>query len=319
MIGDGYSYPKLAVGRDDELLLSCRRSFLRDGRLGHERPGELHLLRKSPGGPWSEPVVLARSGYPDYAHFGESYAWAPDRVGLHMTIRFHEKSDADAYGKIQTVGYLFSPDAGRTWQRSDGTKVTLPATAETFDVIASGGVDYGSALEAGALAVAPDGTRWLVHSEWADGVGTNTLRTPAGDGSWRRIVLNERVDLEPGRCFGVAPSIVFDAAGRLVGVTTSEDAADEVPWGHPASKVVRFVSADGGDTFDLAGEHDRSDHGALFPHLERPLGIVPPPAAPGINLHADGPEALFDGKENVIEGIFDTLKAVQSGLTVKTG
>ena len=40
---------------------------------------------------------------------------------------------------------------------------------------------------------------------------------------------------------------------------------------------------------------------------------------PFSNLHADGPEALFGGKENVIEGIFDTLKAVQSGLTVKTG
>ena len=40
---------------------------------------------------------------------------------------------------------------------------------------------------------------------------------------------------------------------------------------------------------------------------------------PFSNLHADGPEALFGGKENVIEGIFDTLRAVQSGLTVKTG
>ena len=40
---------------------------------------------------------------------------------------------------------------------------------------------------------------------------------------------------------------------------------------------------------------------------------------PFSNLHADGPEALFGGKENVIEGIFDTLKAVQSGLIVTTG
>ena len=40
---------------------------------------------------------------------------------------------------------------------------------------------------------------------------------------------------------------------------------------------------------------------------------------PFSNLHADGPEALFGGKENVIEGIFDTLRAVQSGLMVKTG
>ena len=213
LIGDGYSYPKLAVGRNDELLLSCRRSFLREGRLGHERPFELHLLRKSPGGSWSEPLVLARSRHPNYAHFGDSYAWAPDRVGLHMTIRFHEKSDAEAYGRIQTVGYLFSPDAGRTWQRSDGTQVTLPVTAETVDVIAAGGLDYGSALQAGALAVAPDGTPWLVHNEWSGGVGTNTVCTPAGNGSWRRIVLNEHVELEAGRCFGLAPSVVFDAAG----------------------------------------------------------------------------------------------------------
>ena len=40
---------------------------------------------------------------------------------------------------------------------------------------------------------------------------------------------------------------------------------------------------------------------------------------PFSNLHAGGPEALFGGKENVIEGIFDTLKEVQSGLMVKTG
>ena len=33
--------------------------------------------------------------------------------------------------------------------------------------------------------------------------------------------------------------------------------------------------------------------------------------APFSNFHSDGPEALFAGKENVIEGIFDTLKAVQ--------
>ena len=41
--------------------------------------------------------------------------------------------------------------------------------------------------------------------------------------------------------------------------------------------------------------------------------------SPFSNLHAGGPEALFGGKKNVIEGIFDTLKAVQSGLMVKAG
>ena len=121
-------------------------------------------------------------------------------------------------------------------------------------------------------------------------MGTNTLCTPAGDGSWRRIVLNERVELAPGRCFGLAPSVVFDAAGRLVGVATTEQVSDgEAPWGHPASEVVRFVSADGGSTFameQVSTTDPRTAH--WFPHLERPLGIVPPPAAPGI-IYTAGP------------------------------
>ena len=40
---------------------------------------------------------------------------------------------------------------------------------------------------------------------------------------------------------------------------------------------------------------------------------------PFSNLHAGGPDELFSDKENVIEGIFEKLKAVNSGLTVKAG
>ena len=35
---------------------------------------------------------------------------------------------------------------------------------------------------------------------------------------------------------------------------------------------------------------------------------------PFSNLHVGGPDALFSGKGNVIEGIFEKLKAVNSGL-----
>ena len=177
--------------------------------------------------------------HPNYAHFGESYAWAPDHVGLHMTIRFHEKSDAETYGRIQTIGYLFSPDAGRTWQRSDGTPVTLPVTAETFER------DRLRPAWTTGAPWRPERWRWprTARRGWSTASGRlawvpMSYAHPTGNGSWRRIVLNERVELTPGRCFGVAPSIVFEAAGRLVGVTTTEDAADEVPWGHPASEVV---------------------------------------------------------------------------------
>jgi type I restriction enzyme R subunit len=40
---------------------------------------------------------------------------------------------------------------------------------------------------------------------------------------------------------------------------------------------------------------------------------------PFSNLHGGGPDALFVGKENVIEGIFAQLEAVQSGLIEKVG
>jgi type I restriction enzyme, R subunit len=40
---------------------------------------------------------------------------------------------------------------------------------------------------------------------------------------------------------------------------------------------------------------------------------------PFTNLHAGGPDALFDGKENVIEGIFEKLKAVNSEVIASAG
>lgn len=36
--------------------------------------------------------------------------------------------------------------------------------------------------------------------------------------------------------------------------------------------------------------------------------------APFSNLHSGGPDGLFAGKDNIVEGIFDTLEAVHSGL-----
>ena len=41
--------------------------------------------------------------------------------------------------------------------------------------------------------------------------------------------------------------------------------------------------------------------------------------SPFSNLHAGGPDALFGGRENVIEGIFEKLKAVHSGLSARAG
>ena len=51
-------------------------------------------------------------------------------------------------------------------------------------------------------------------------------------------------------------------------------------------------------------------------------GVMEPSAlyeAPFSSVHAGGPEALFDGKDNVIEGIFEKLKALQPESLAATG
>jgi len=40
---------------------------------------------------------------------------------------------------------------------------------------------------------------------------------------------------------------------------------------------------------------------------------------PFSDLHAGGPDELFAGRENVIEGIFGALEAIQSGLDLMAG
>ena len=41
--------------------------------------------------------------------------------------------------------------------------------------------------------------------------------------------------------------------------------------------------------------------------------------SPFSNLHSGGPDALFAGKENVIEGIFEKLQAINSKVIPKAG
>jgi len=50
--------------------------------------------------------------------------------------------------------------------------------------------------------------------------------------------------------------------------------------------------------------------------VDRASALYEPPFS---NLHAGGPDALFGGKENVIEGIFEKLKEVNSGVIVGKG
>ena len=47
-----------------------------------------------------------------------------------------------------------------------------------------------------------------------------------------------------------------------------------------------------------------------------PSALYEPPFS---NLHAGGSDELFSGKETIVDGIFETLEAIRSGLVAEAG
>ena len=280
--GERCTYPTLVCGADDTLYLTCRRSF-------SQKPWQIELWKKPPGAGWEGPAVVAQARFTGYAHFQESLAWGPDHKRLHLCCRFHENTDRHVYGRIQTVGYMFSDDFGVTWRRSDETAIKLPATAETIEVLAAGGAE-GRALRAGAIGVDPKGRPHVIYSVHEDGHGETILATP-NDGSWLRRELSP--ELPPPWSdwdLGMPGGLTFNARGELfVTGTIQRTSSGETTWGHPKNEVVRFCSSNGGQTFAfrLASRPDPSVSHWL-PNIEKPTGHNTIPADPGI-IYTAGP------------------------------
>ena len=284
-LGQRCTYPTLVCGPDDTLYLSCRRSFDR-------QPWQVELWAKPPGGEWEGPVPIARSRHPGYAHFQESLAWSPDHRLLHLCCRFHEKSDKEAYGRIQTVGYMISDDFGATWRRSDGTRINPPATAETIDVVASGGVDQGRILRAGSMAVDAEGKPHLIYTVTEGGRSETIVATPQGDGQWRRRSVSRYLpDRWKDWDLTMPGGMTFNRRGELIVAAMVQQAARENDtWGHRTNEVVRLTSSDRGETFSfqLVSQPDRTVSHWLA-NIEKPTGHNVIPARPGIIYTAGSP------------------------------
>ncbi len=270
-VGARCTYPTLVCGARDTLYLTCRQSRS-DG------PWTVGLYTRAPGGSWEGPTPLIRARYAGYAHFQEALAWGPDHRTLHLACRIYE----DKGGRRQTVAYMVSPDAGRTWRRSDGTAVPLPATAETMDVLASkkGPGETGAgglSLRCGALAVDPRGTPHVLYSSADRHAARLLLATPDGRKGWHRRTLNPAMaDLWPDAGLTMPGSLSISADGRIVVAAAAfppEAVAGGKAWGHPAMEVVRMVSGGGGRTFHAALVAPRKTAEARWlPNLERATG-----------------------------------------------
>ena len=282
--GERLTYATLVCGPDDTLYLTARRSF-------SDKPWQVELWTKPPGQGWEGPAVIARSRHPGYSHFQESLAWSPDRRRLHLCCRFHEKSDRQAYGRIQTVGYMVSSDFGHSWRRSDGSVIETPATAETIDVLGAGGVDQARTLRAGAMAVDESGTPHVVYSVHEGGKSETFVARPQGDGRWHRVALSPFLpDRFTGWDLAMPGGMTFNPRGDLIVSATIERVAEgEESWGHAANEVVLLASRDRAETFsfELASKPD-PETAHWLPNIEKPTGHHAPGTRPGM-IYTAGP------------------------------
>jgi len=282
--GERLTYPTLVCGPDDTLYLTCRRSF-------SDRPWQVELWTKPPGGQWQTSTTIAAARFTGYAHFQESLAWSPDRRLLHLCCRIHEKTDKEGYGRIQTVGFLESDDYGRSWRRSDGSPIELPATAESIEVLESGGVDAGRILRAGAVAVDPEGTPHLVYSITENGRSHTILAALEEGGRWRRTNLSRYLpDQWREWDLLVSGGVSFGSGGTMfIAAQVQKPGGDTDTWGHRTNEVVALEPSDGGRSFSFrtVSEPDpETSH--WLPNVERATGYNAVPERPGI-IYTAGP------------------------------
>ena len=255
--GKRCTYPTLVCGSDDTLYLTGRES--RDG------PWVVNLYIKTPDDDWREPITVFRATEPGYVRFQEALAWGPDYCALHLTCHFFDSN------REYTVGYLRSPNGGETFQRSDGTRVSLPATAETVTVINKEHTD----LRYGSIAVSPSGTPHVLYSSDANLLSEAWIAWLEPSGEWRRRPLLSEIPKEWrgwGLCMPGAIHIGSD--GRIfIVLTLMKPEAEDETWGHPSSEVILFGAPDIGGTFTvkLISEPDITVPHWL-PNLERPTG-----------------------------------------------
>ena len=277
--GEKLTYPTLVCGPDNTLYFTARRSF-------SGKPWEVELWSKNPGQDWSRNGAILRSRHKGYAHFQESLAWGPDHRTLHLCCRFHENSDRNAYGRLQTVAYMKTEDFGKTWRRSDGAKIQTPASVDEIEVLAKGGVDREVGLRAGCMAVDPkNGVPHLIYSVTENGEGRVVMAASDGKGGWTRVDLSAHLPEKlHGRDLIMAGGLSFSDSGRLHGAAQIQKAKEgESTWGNRSNESLRFVrDTDGGSwKFDFASEPD-PNRSQWLPNIERATGFNKVPERPGI-------------------------------------
>jgi hypothetical protein len=201
-----------------------------------------------------------------------------DKKTIHMSFMLYEQ----AIKKVgYAVGYLRSMDVGRSWQRSDGTLVDLPATPETIEIV-DGAVapDDPTNFRPGSIAVGPQGAPWLIYCRMDHQPFETWIARPDSKTGWHKISLLPAIQKKwPDRAVKTPGNIVFGRDGTMyVAVTTVNRniEGEAAQWGHPSAEVALLVSKDQGQTFSAFGiSQSDSSVPNWLPNLERPTRHEP--------------------------------------------
>ena len=253
------TYPTLLCGPDDTLYLTCRES--------DTDPWVVNLYTKSPGGAWEKVGPLLRAQRTGYSHYQEALAWGPDFRTMHLSCRIYDGR------KSRVVGYLRSPDFGKSWQRYDGTPVELPATADTVTVVAS--EKDMSDLRCANIAVDNDGKPYLLYCAASPPPSRAWIARPDESGVWQSLSLQEAAAGLPIAGGLILPGCMgFDTENRLHAAMSMINPPREAKnWGHASNEVALIQSSDRGQSFSarLVTVPDPATSRWL-PNLERPTG-----------------------------------------------
>jgi BNR repeat-containing family member len=267
--GTRCTYPSMVVLPDDTLVLVCRERT--------DQRWLMKLYRKPAGREWEGPKTILHGNAPSgYTRWQGALALGEGGWTIHMSFMIYESSPGPGYA----IGYFRSRDGGNNWERSDGTPVRLPATPATIEIVEGTRRLIGPAnLRPGNIAIAPDGTPWMVYSRLDRQPFETWLARPADGGGWTNTSLLPAIQKRwPERSVKTPGQIAFDTDGRMYLALTTVHAATSVErayWGHQSAEVVLLYSDDLGCTFHVVPISPPDDQVPNWlPSLERPTGQV---------------------------------------------
>ena len=275
--GKKCTYSSLICTPDDKLILACRETATRQWAL--------NVYEKAKDGAWEGPRTIFHGNAPsNYTRWQGAMILGADGRTIHISFMLYERGMGDVG---YAIGYLRSPDAGRTWQRGDGEKITLPATPQTIEIVdGSAKPDGPTNFRPGNIALDGDGVPWVIYSRLDRDPFEAWVARRTKAGKWEKIPLLPAIQRKwRNRGVKTPGSIVFSKDGTMyvAAETVLSGTGDELAfWGHPSTEVVLLVSKDKGKTFDLF-EVSRPDASAAnwLPNLERPTRAEPI-ALPGL-------------------------------------